>query len=325
MSTQLDLGRAVPFRTARDPVSQPVLRRWCDALGVENPLYNLPDVAARTRFGRVVAPLAMLDVWTKPGLAYIRNPADPLGSAFEMLDGEGFTSAVAVSSALVQSRPVSLDETLTSSIMLESVTSEKVTALGQSRFVTTKEEFFVDGTAVGSSRFTVMKFRPSGERRASGSGASGVPRRRRHAGDVRRDQTGTVVAGALSSGSALPVVEIPVSATLIVGGALATSDYFDAHHDRDAAMRRGSRDIFMNIHTTLGLLQRCVGDWLGPDILWRSMSVRLGVPSYPGDSLTVIADVSSCDHATGATSIDVLAHNSLGHHAEGRIDVVLPV
>ena len=41
-------------------------------------------------------------------------------------------------------------------------------------------------------------------------------------------------------------------------------------------MRSGSKDIFLNILTTTGLVQRYVTDWAGPEALVRAVSIRLG-------------------------------------------------
>jgi len=269
----------------------------------------------------------MLDVWTKPGLAYERNPADPQGAAFESLDRAGFTSAVAVASELSQSRHLVLGDSVRSTIALEAVTPEKSTALGHGHFVAVRQEFLVGTEPVGHSRFTVLKFRPSGDRRQARE-PTREPTQTPYAGgmeDVERDSLGTLLAASLRAGSPIPEVSIPVTTTLIVSGALTTFDYFDAHHDRDAAIRRGSRDIFMNIHTLLGLVERCLGGWLGPNTLWRSMKARLGVPNYPGDVMNVTGNISSTDAHTGRTTLDFFVTNSLGMHAQGSVEVELPV
>lgn len=313
----------MPFHVSRDPVNLPVLRRWCDAMGVTNPVHLDPEVAALSRFGGVVSPLAMLDVWTNPGLDYRRNSGDPIGGAFDVLDAEGYTSAVAVESHLTQERPLGLGDVVRSTVTLEAVSDEKETALGASRFVTSRRDFFVGEALVGTARFTVMKFRPATDERNPAPASAPAP----VAEPIvpARDELGTVRATGLHAGDELPTVTVPITATLIVSGALMTSDYFDAHHDRDAAVRRGSRDIFMNIHTSLGLVQRCVGDWLGPNAEWRAVRTRLGVPNYPGDSMVVSAELSAVDHATGDATIAFRALNQLGSHAAGSVEVVLPL
>ena len=325
--TEFDLGRPVPFHVARDPVNLPVMRRWCDAMGDRNPVHTDPDVAARSHFGRIVAPLAMLDVWTKPGLAYERDPSDPQGAAFEILDRDGFTSAVAVTSELTQERPLVLGDDLRSTVMLEAVSSEKSTALGEGHFVTTRHDFFACDEPVGRARFTVFKFRTTGDRRQP-STAPSTPAHDEEAATtaalIARDALGTVLASSLQVGERVPSRRIPVTTTLIVSGALMTSDYFDAHHDRDAAARRGSRDVFMNIHTTLGLVEGWASGWLGPNALWSSMSARLGTPNHPGDVMTLTGELAEVEPASGRLTIDFRATNSIGVHAQGTIHAEVP-
>ncbi|HWN34585.1 MAG TPA: acyl dehydratase, partial [Pseudonocardia sp.] len=64
-----------------------------------------------------------------------------------------------------------------------------------------------------------------------------------------------------SVGDLLPELTLEVTTTFVVSTAIATRDFQDVHHDRDAAVARGSKDIFLNILTTTGLVQRCVTDW----------------------------------------------------------------
>ncbi len=63
-----------------------------------------------------------------------------------------------------------------------------------------------------------------------------------------------------------------------MSSALATRDFQDVHHDRDLAQQKGSKDIFVNILTDTGLVQRYVTDWAGPRAVVKSISLRLGVP-----------------------------------------------
>jgi uncharacterized OB-fold protein len=134
----------------------------------------------------------------------------------------------------------------------------------------------------------------------------------------------TLDAGRVETGDELPVCPIPLTTTLIAGGALATLDYFDAHHDRDMALRRGSKDVFMNIHTTLGLCQRYVSDWVGSDAVWRALRVRLGAPNYPGDIMTMTGSVTSVDRDTGGVTIGFRGANDLGDHVSGTAELTLP-
>ena len=134
----------------------------------------------------------------------------------------------------------------------------------------------------------------------------------------------TLEAASVSVGDELPVCAIPLTPTLIAGGALATLDYFDAHHDRDMAVQRGSKDIFMNIHTTLGLCQRYISDWAGPEAVWRALRVRLGAPNYPGDAMAMTGAVTAVDRGSGDVTIDFRGSNELGDHVSGTAELTLP-
>ncbi|MFB6438586.1 MaoC/PaaZ C-terminal domain-containing protein [Streptomyces sp. NPDC056411] len=94
------------------------------------------------------------------------------------------------------------------------------------------------------------------------------------------------------AGDTLPPLEIPITRTLIVAGALASRDYQDVHHDAEAAKEKGSPDIFMNILTTNGLVGRYVTDHFGPRCTLRKVAIRLGVPNYPGDTMTLTGTVT---------------------------------
>ncbi|MBW8806453.1 MAG: acyl dehydratase, partial [Catenulisporales bacterium] len=93
-------------------------------------------------------------------------------------------------------------------------------------------------------------------------------------------------------GETLPELVIPITATRIVSGAIASRDYQDVHHDVSAAREKGSPDIFMNILTTNGLVGRFVTDWAGPQARVLKIAIRLGVPNYPGDTMTLTGSVA---------------------------------
>jgi len=48
-----------------------------------------------------------------------------------------------------------------------------------------------------------------------------------------------------SIGDVLPELRLEVTTTFVVSTAIATRDFQDVHHDRDAAVARGSKDIFL--------------------------------------------------------------------------------
>ncbi|UKD55646.1 MaoC family dehydratase [Amycolatopsis sp. FU40] len=123
-------------------------------------------------------------------------------------------------------------------------------------------------------------------------------------------------------GTELPPMVLEATPTVVISTALATRDFQDVHHDRDAAVARGSKDIFLNILTDTGLVQRYVSEWAGPQALIRSIKIRLGVPCYAGDTLTFTGRVIARDG--NDAELEVSAVDSLGAHVTGTVSLTLP-
>ena len=127
----------------------------------------------------------------------------------------------------------------------------------------------------------------------------------------------------VEAGQQIPEWSLPLTPTTIVSTAIATRDWQDVHHDRDVAQAAGSKDIFMNILTTNGLVEKFVVDWLGHDAELKGIAIRLGAPAHPYDTLTfsgTVADVSE-----GVATIEVVGRVSLGDHVTGAVRVATPV
>ncbi len=130
-------------------------------------------------------------------------------------------------------------------------------------------------------------------------------------------------------GAVLDELVIPITRTLIVSTAIASRDYQDVHHDSNLAVERGSKDIFMNILTTNGLVGRYITDWSGPKAVLTDVNIRLGAPNYPDDTMTLTGrvtekDDSPDDQGRGAVVVAIQGANSLGHHVTGTVRVLLP-
>ena len=123
-------------------------------------------------------------------------------------------------------------------------------------------------------------------------------------------------------GDEIPMLEIPLTRTLIVSTAIASRDYQDVHHDPDLAHEKGSPDIFMNILTTNGLVGRYVTDWAGPNAVLQSVKIRLGAPNYPGDTMRLTGSVVA--KADGVIEIGLRGANRLGDHVTGTVSLALP-
>jgi acyl dehydratase len=130
-------------------------------------------------------------------------------------------------------------------------------------------------------------------------------------------------------GEQLDEEAIPLTRTLIVSTALASRDYQDVHHDPELARQRGSKDIFMNILTTNGLVGRFVTDWAGPGAVLTDVDIRLGAPNYPGDTMILTGAVTAKEEGMdaagrGAIEVSLKGSNSLGDHVTGTVRLLLP-
>jgi uncharacterized OB-fold protein/acyl dehydratase len=162
---------AGPPELGPDPVNQPMIRHWIEAIGDDNPVYVDPDAAAQSVHGEIVAPPVMLQAWVMRGVrprpargASGGNARDEL---MHLIDDAGFTSVVATNCEQEYQRYVHLGDHLSTTTVIESVSEEKATGLGVGHFVTTRVEYRThDGELVGTMRFRILKFRPGTGRSA---------------------------------------------------------------------------------------------------------------------------------------------------------------
>lgn len=407
-------------RLALDPVNLPMIRHWCEALG---------DSSYEWYASAGLAPPAMIQVWTMPGLSGGRESDDPLGVMTTVTDEAGYTSVVATDCAQEYFRYVRVGERLSVRSRLEGVAGPKRTSLGEGWFVTTRSTWYSGDEPVATMMFRILKFRPPDPRTSvthsgpsMGSDESPTPILRpvispdtrffwegTSAGELRVQACGNcgalrhppgpvcpacgaakpgyvvaagtghvysyvvhhhppvpgreppfvvalveldegvrmvgelldVAPGEVSIGMPvrsalinvdddlaipawrparpgdLPELRIHATTKFVVSSALATRDFQDVHHDRDAAVRRGSKDIFVNILTTTGLVQRYVTDWAGTDATIKEIAIRLGAPCYAGDTLTFSGRVENDEVA-------VTGRCSLGNHVTGTARVIVP-
>jgi acyl dehydratase len=125
-------------------------------------------------------------------------------------------------------------------------------------------------------------------------------------------------------GDEVTPLEIPITTTMIVAGAIASRDFMPVHHDRDYANKQGSPNLFMNILTTNGYCVRFLTDWAGPEAMVKNLSIRLGVPCFPDDPLHFTGSVTGKTRGSGGTrpaenfvEVTFKGSNSLGDHVSG--------
>ncbi|MFE0764783.1 bifunctional MaoC family dehydratase N-terminal/OB-fold nucleic acid binding domain-containing protein [Streptomyces smyrnaeus] len=148
----------------RDPVNEPMIRHWCEALGHPVP----PDGSA---------PATMLQVWTMAGLAGPGSGrSGAYGELLATLDGAGYSSVVATDCEQEYMRPLRPGDEITFDAVIDSVSPRKTTKLGTGYFVTTRMEVRVGAALAGTHRFRILKYRPV--RRRTGESGSAADRAR---------------------------------------------------------------------------------------------------------------------------------------------------
>lgn len=164
------VGREYGRVYAWDDVNAPMIRHWCEMMGVENPLYTDAEFAREAGYKDVVAPPAMLQVWCMGGLDnenYAPGSTDE--NSFEVLkiiESYGYPAVVAVNTELTFDRYVTAGENLYYTSRVDSISDEKTTGLGTGFFVTLIMPFYSKGEdgndeKVGELLFRVFKFKPA--------------------------------------------------------------------------------------------------------------------------------------------------------------------
>ncbi|MFV2175742.1 hypothetical protein ACFHW2_34865 [Actinomadura sp. LOL_016] len=269
-----------PAAPCPDPVNAPMIRNWTQALGDPG---SWDDVA----------PPAMIQVWSMPGLA---EPAERgvADEVLRLLEDTGHTGVVATNCEQTYDRYVKVGEHLRSTMRFGGVAGPKTTAMGEGYFVTWHQSWYDgNGERVAEMLFRVLKFRPR-ESAGAAAGGEGPPPAR---------------AGEPADG-----LTIDLTPTFVISTAIATRDFTPVHHDTALARAQGSRDIFVNILTTMGLVQRRALDAV-PGAELAGIDVRLGAPAYAGDALVLTAErvddrtlrvrgrVGSADHVTATVRL----------------------
>jgi hypothetical protein len=136
-------------RDGRDPVNQPTINNWLEAMGVDNP-----------RFKTGEAPPSMAQVWTMYGLGGKPSADDPLHAMMNVLTEAGFTAVLGTNSEQKYDRYLRVGEQVRIETVLDSVVGPKATGMGTGYFVTSRSTWYVDNEKVASMLFRVLKFVP---------------------------------------------------------------------------------------------------------------------------------------------------------------------
>lgn len=152
-------GRSKP-RLGRDPVNQPMIHHWVDAIGDRNPIYVDESAARAAGHPGVVAPPAMIQVWTMMGLGGVRADDDPLGQIVELFDEAGYVGVVATNCEQTYHRYLRPGEQVSIAAELTDVVGPKQTALGEGYFISQRITWQVGDEDVAEMSWRILKFIP---------------------------------------------------------------------------------------------------------------------------------------------------------------------
>jgi uncharacterized OB-fold protein/acyl dehydratase len=155
-------GKTKP-RVGRHPVNQPMVDHWLDAIGDKNPIYVDEAAASAAGHPGLVAPPAMIQVWTMMGLGGVRPDDDPLGKILELFDDAGYIGVVATNCEQTYHRYLRPGEEVSVAAELTDVVGPKRTALGEAFFITQRITWSVGDEDVAEMMWRIMKFIPADE------------------------------------------------------------------------------------------------------------------------------------------------------------------
>ncbi|SDQ39945.1 acyl dehydratase [Thermostaphylospora chromogena] len=167
-----------------------------------------------------------------------------------------------------------------------------------------------DETGIG------MPLRMASRRTDDGSFDAGPP------GIVMRPLPGARTDTPIGPGTTLPELSVTLTPTLVVSTTLAATTITAVGYDPRSANARRASDVFLSIPTTMGLVERYVTDWAGPEALICGIKVKLGVPAYAGDRLVFSGAVAS--HDRDRYTVVVRGRVGRGDHVTGTVRLRLP-
>ncbi|GAA0295912.1 OB-fold domain-containing protein [Streptomyces polychromogenes] len=165
---------------AKDPVNEPMIRHWCEAMGDTNPAYTGPEA---------IAPPTMLQAWTMGGLSGHTGRSTSYDELLALLDGAGCTSVVATDCEQEYLRPLRPGDEVTFDAVIESVSPRKTTKLGTGHFVTTRMDVHAGGELAGTHRFRILKYAPAAAQ-GTPARAAAAPKPQRPRPVINRDNQG---------------------------------------------------------------------------------------------------------------------------------------
>ena len=321
-------GKRLGPYLSHNPVSRVQIWQWCAAMGDNNPLYLDDEYRRQAGFDRVVAPPAMMQMWSMRDVNMQYAPGSTDAAPYQALDtlkDNGYPGNVAVSYDITFHRLLLEGDRAHHYTTVVAISELKHTTLGEGHFVTERVEYLDrDDALFAEALITYFQYKPAATDTATK--ATPLPPISAQAGaDSWQTDHSDIAFNQLSEDQALPELVIPITHKLIVSGAAASQDFIDGHHNAAAARAAAMPDIFMNILTTSGLTARYLTDWAGPASRLKSLKFKLMAPNVPGDTMIMQGRISHLEQSAGeqCVSVDFAGKNGLGFHLTGSATLAL--
>ena len=114
-------------------------------------------------------------------------------------------------------------------------------------------------------------------------------------------------------GDTLPEISIPITLQRLVMEAGANRDLSLIHHDTKVAQATGAPDAFANTFFLIGMFERLMREWAGPQARIRNIGpLRMMIFNAVGDTVQFKGVVESVDAASGRVSLDMWVESERG-------------
>jgi acyl dehydratase len=307
-------------------VSERQIKTFCAMLEDPNPSYWDAEFA-RTHWGGLISPPALLSAWTLP------LPWRPDGSGWDAtpplqlrVDVPGDTAVNVVVESLYH-RPVQVGDLIALEHRLDSVSEERHTRLGPGRFVTTVATFRNQhGEVAGIDRSTVLRF-ASTHAAVTEEPAARPADSVDDLGPPLENDGGQRYFDDISPGETIAPIIMPVTYRKVVMVMGATGDYFGGHHDPLYARAQGQPDIYVNTIFLQGFADRLLTTWGGPRSFVGGRTLRMRRSVFPGDTIYACGTVKSLGvtgKRNGLVEVEVQMGTQHGQCADVSASLRLP-
>ncbi len=319
-----------------DEVSRNDIRRKLEVYCFDCPLHYEEQVAQAHGFRTVIAPSAMIPLWSltpywSPGEPPPWGPGLPerTGSRRSEMPtpfSKGFNAAAEWEGY----EPVYPGDRLTATTKLIKI-EPKTTRVGVGVFLTNETRMFKQtGELVLISRNTGYRYDPHLDRVEAAQAAPIEPKpaadQPGESGPV--DWSEQIKFGEVKVGDQIPPYHLWLNYQRLVMSVAVDRMFGSIHHNRELARKAGLDDVIFNTRGYEMLFEITLRRWMGLDGRIRKMGpFRMVKNSHPGDTLTVRAKITSKEivDGQGMVSLEIGVDNPRDEAARGVTKVSLPV